>query len=269
MMDITTLRACAKILRDAGLTWAAIYSFFGNWKKESLLDAFRVEPDLSEAALPSHEYVSQILTGQMQRLDFARDQRGFGLAQWTYFNKSTGQGRKLDLWDFWQRSGRSIDDPIMQTQFAVWELQNREWRAILPELQRSDNLYYLTDLVCKKYEKPTVNNVGDRYNAALEIKTLLEEQDHFGDTNEMVGGNAERYWPPRELCEGMEGPDVAFAQSGLWARGYTNTDTPAIFGGCTDKVVRRFQADRKLTVDGIIGWGETWPAILEVKVEPN
>ena len=257
-MTIDKLRECAGVLRAAGLTEAAILAFLGNWQCESLLDAFRVEPDLSEEALPSREYVSQILTGQMQRLDFARDQRGFGLAQWTYFNKSTGQGRKLDLYDFWQRSGRSIDDPIMQTQFCVWELQNREFRAILPELQKSDNLYYLTDLICKRYEKPTVNNVGDRYSAALEIKKLLEEQDEVTPPCDEDG---EQFWPPRTICKDMTGPDVAVAQSILWARGYTNSDTVAVFGGQTDKITRRFQKANGLEQDGIIG-PLTWAALL-------
>lgn len=258
MMTLEQLLACAEILRGAGLTEAAIYAFFGNWKCESKLDAFRVEGDLSEAALPSREYVARILSGELGRIDFAQDRKGFGLAQWTYHNFSTGQGRKLDLYDFWKRSVRSIDDPIMQTQFCVWELEKREWRAILPELQRSDNLYYLTDLICKRYEMPAFNNVGDRYSAALEIKKLLEEQDEI---EQPCDENGEQFWPPRVICRDMEGPDVAVAQSVLWARGFINHDTVAIFGGATDKAVRRFQEANGLAADGIIG-PLTWAALL-------
>lgn len=262
MMTIEKLLQCADVLRGAGLTEAAIRAIFGNWKRESLLDAFRVEGDLSEAALPSREYVAKILSGELGRIDFAQDGRGFGLAQWTYHNFSTGQGRKLDLWDFWRRSGRSIDDPVMQTQFAVWELENREYRAILPELQKSDNLYYLTDLICKRYERPAVNNVGDRYNAALSIGKLLDEPDEVAPPCDSDG---EQFWPPRVICRDMSGPDVAVAQSILWARGYTNSDTVAVFGGATDKAVRRFQAQNGLKADGIIG-PLTWAALLDVQI---
>lgn len=243
-------------LRAAGLTEAASRAMMGNWAKESLFDAFRREGDLSDAAIPSHEYVAAVTSGAISRERFATDGIGFGLAQWTYYNFNTGRGRKLNLWDFWQRSGQALDDPDMQTDFCIWELRN-EYPRVLEELQKSDNLYYCVDLICKRYEQPSFNNVGDRYEAALEIARILEteeaepepavEPEPAEDTPESP------FWPPRMLCLGMIGADVTLLQALLLCRGYNSGGCSGVFGVGTEKALRSFQQAKGLKVDGVAG----------------
>lgn len=51
----------------------------------------------------------------------------------------------------------------------------------------------------------------------------------------------------------MSGADVKEAQSALLAKGYKAGKADGIFGPVTDKAVRAFQADNKLSVDGVVG----------------
>ena len=248
-----------RILRAAGLTHESALAMQGNWAKESLHDAFRKQGDLSEAAVPSHNYVAAVTSGAVSREQFATDQIGFGLAQWTYYNFTTKRGRKLNLYDFWKRSGKALDDVAMQTDFSVWELQN-EYGALYEELKKSNNLYYCTDLICKRYEQPQFNNVQDRYEAARQIGAILANRE----TQEQIEKqDEEKFWPPRMICEGMNGSDVEVLQALLKAHGYTLADSAGVFGTSTDKAVRKFQQDNNLAVDGIAG-PMTWAAITKI-----
>lgn len=240
-----------KILRAAGLTHEAALAMMGNWDKESLFDAFRRQGDLSAAAVPSHEYVAAVTSGAISREQFAQDQIGFGLAQWTYHNFSTGKGRKLNLYDFWKRSGKALDDPAMQTAFAVCELQN-EYSGLYAELKQSDNLYYCTDQICKRYEQPEFNNVQDRYSAALSIKAVIEAGEQAA-AEPPQEDKPEIFWPPRMLCLGMNGPDVQLLQASLLCHGYNAGGCSGIYDNRTKNMVIAFQAENGLDVDGIAG----------------
>ena len=103
MTDIQIIYA---VLRQNGMTETAALAMMGNWMRESLLDPYRKQGDLSSAALPSHQYVSQVTSGAISKMTFARDQIGFGLAQWTFWDfVGNREGRKLDLYNFWKASG--------------------------------------------------------------------------------------------------------------------------------------------------------------------
>lgn len=80
------------------------------------------------------------------------------------------------------------------------------------------------------------------------------------DEDELASG-PEAYWPPRMICEGMSGSDVAAAQALLRARGI---ECPAagVFDAQTRAAVLTFQARRGLDRDGIAG-GMTWGALLD------
>lgn len=244
-----------RILRAAGLTHEAALAMQGNWAKESLHDAFRKQGDLSEAAVPSHDYVAAVTSGAINRERFAHDSIGFGLAQWTFWS------RKANLYDFWKKSGKALDDVAMQTEFAVWELQNEpQYSGLYAELKKANNIYYFTDIICKRYEQPAFNNVQDRYEAARQIGAVLanrETQEQIEDEPEK-----EKFWPPRMLCEGMNGPDVEAGQAILKARGYTLTGSAGVFGPSTRKAVEKFQREHPpLDIDGILG-PLTWTELL-------
>jgi peptidoglycan hydrolase-like protein with peptidoglycan-binding domain len=66
-------------------------------------------------------------------------------------------------------------------------------------------------------------------------------------------------WPA--LREGSRGEAVVALQYLLTARGFSTAGVDGIFGPRTRAAVMRFQAFKKLSVDGMVG-NQTWPAVL-------
>ena len=243
-------------LRNAGLTEAGALGMMGNFECESNCEACRVQHDFSPTRMTSRNYANLVDRGLKTDEAFAGDDLGWGLAMWTY------KPRKANLLKYCRACGASIANEDVQISFALKELMSPEYEKLWALLCNSNDLYTCVAAVCTQYERPAVNNIQDRINAANMIRKRLAEGTADQPSEPVEEPVVERYWPPRELCLGMSGPDVAVAQSLLWARGYLNSDTAAIYGTCTEKVVRRFQEDEHLTVDGVIGHDETWPALL-------
>ena len=278
-------------LRRAGITETGALALMGNWKCESLLDPYRKQGDLSEAALPSHRYVDQITAGQISMQEFISDQIGFGLAQWTFWSPSKQQGRKLDLYNFWKSSGLPLDSAAMQTRFAVWELTHQGQYAKLWNYLCTvgpDGLYNAVDRVCREYEQPAYNNVQQRYSAACELSARLDLNDSGSEIPENVSESdtgvsgqpaapkepdkpTTPFWPVRGakggegdpgLCKGMVGCDVMFMQAGLTCRGH-GCKVDGIYGDDTDAALKGFQTEQGLVPDGICG-PKTWAALRPV-----
>ena len=84
----------------------------------------------------------------------------------------------------------------------------------------------------------------------------------------MVGFNTWSRLEPDEVKRGSKGVFVRLAQSLLnfWRPGPPVLFTPPLvidgdFGPLTEAAVRAFQTNRGITVDGIVGDEETWPAL--------
>ena len=71
------------------------------------------------------------------------------------------------------------------------------------------------------------------------------------------------FWPPRQLCSGMNGADVMALQALLIARGYHTGGVTGIFATRTHNTVMAFQAESGLVPDGIAG-RKTWAALLSL-----
>ena len=69
-----------------------------------------------------------------------------------------------------------------------------------------------------------------------------------------------KYWPPRMICEGMSGADVAVAQALLAAHG-AELAVSSVFDAKTKNRTMEFQNGVGLHADGIIG-NNTWTALL-------
>ena len=75
-----------KLLRNAGITEAGALGILGNWQAESGCEPNRLQNDFSSFRIVSKDYTARVTSGAISRDQFARDQKGYGLAQWTYLN---------------------------------------------------------------------------------------------------------------------------------------------------------------------------------------
>lgn len=236
-----------QILIQSGMTQAAALGMMGNAQCESNLEANRVQGDFSSFRTLSKSYVARIENGSMSKQDFCFDGKGFGLWQFTFHS------RKAALWDFWKSYGGKIDDPVMQTKFAIAELK-KDYHSLWETLLTNNDLYTCTKLICEQYERPAHNNIDARYRAALSLKEELAKE------TEPV---KETYWPPRMICKGMSGDDVSVLQALLKAHGFT-CEITGDFNVQTHNMTIAYQAQHNLDQDGIAG-PKTWASILSMR----
>ncbi len=272
-------------LRASGLSEAGALGLMGNWMAESGLEPNRVQGDFNTGRTLSRAYTDDVMAGRISRSQFARDAKGYGLAQWTYCT------RKEDLYDFWNGSGKALDDAGMQVSFAVQELsENGEYAGLWSVLKTTEDIWTAADKVCRLYERPYYNNVEARYQYALLLKAELDQvgdifpaanipEEPSGAGLSGKGGSAEgasfpdasgkqddpkldpTSWPPRMVDRSMSGPDVIVLQALLYARGLVHGGFDGYFGDEVDTAVRRFQREQGLAVDGVVG-PLTWAKLL-------
>ena len=270
----------------AGMTAAGACGLMGNMQAESGMKSNIVQRGMT--ALSDGEYTRRADAGE---LDFIRDCAGYGLCQWTYWS------RKQALLRFARERGVSVGDEGMQVEFCLSELCG-EYPALRRFLCETQDVRAAAERVCREYERPAVNNVDARAAYAARIADMAaregwgnnplpegtrpqaavavskadsplykgaegaeKAESADGAKGAEEAGSAEAYWPPRMICEGMSGSDVAAAQALLRARGI---ECPAagVFDAQTRAAVLTFQARRGLARDGIAG-GMTWGALLD------
>jgi len=257
-----------KLLRNAGITEAGALGILGNWQAESGCEPGRLQNDFSSFRTASKDYTARVMSGAISRDQFARDQKGYGLAQWTYFNFQTGQGRKLDLYDFWKKSGKALDDVTMQVAFALHELTTQgQYATLLQILKTTDDLWTATDKVCRIYEQPYYCNVETRFQNAKEIEKEIDLSgsavvEESATTEEKSEEPKIETWPPRVIDEHCTGwAEVWLLQSLLKCRGY-NVLVDGIWGQVLTDKVKQFQREHGLDADGAVG-PMSWAKLME------
>lgn len=263
-------------LRQGGLTEAAALGMLGNWECESGCEPYRLQGDYSAYRTASKYYTSKVQTGVMSRREFGTDEKGYGLAQWTYVNKEKTAGRKYDLFDFWLQTGGAIDDVIMQVDFALYELHHG-YSHVWAEIKNCTDLRTATDIICRKYEQPYQNNVDARFAAAKEIMEQIDLNNWKNDADQTEpsepatddeGMPIQETWPPRTIdfhCSAW--PEVWLLQGLLKSHGYNVTSDGMWTNELTLKL-QSFQKSEGLDADGVCG-KNTWiklglnPAIFE------
>lgn len=264
------------ILRNAGLTEAGAIGMMGNWDCESNLEPGRLQGDFNSFRTSSKNYVARVSSGALSKEAFATDKKGFGLAQWTLAY------RKRKLWEFWKSYGTALDSEIMQTHFCLTELRTEgEYAGLFRMLKESVNLLACTEAICKSYERPAVNNIDDRYSAAMRLQQSLsgfvidgsalveyvpaqEADTHPAELTTPAIMPEHEYWPPRVVCVGMTGPDIKVLHTLLEVWGYGTFDAQYEFGSYLETKVKEFQTDHGLKADGIVG-PLTWAELLKIK----
>ncbi len=251
-------------LRASGLSEAGALGLMGNWMAESGLEPGRLQGDFTQGRTYSRAYTDDVASGRIGRSQFGRDQKGYGLAQWTYYT------RKEDLYDFWNGSGKALDDAGMQVSFALQELSTQaEYSGLWSVLKTTEDIWTAADKVCRLYERPYYNNVEARYQYALQLKAELDQVGD--DPSQLPDASGKRddpelastSWPPRMVDRSMSGPDITVLQALLYARGLYHSGFDGYFGDKVDMAVRRFQREQGLAVDGVVG-PLTWAKLLSM-----
>lgn len=237
--------------RQQGLSEAGALGLMGNLQAESGLYPCRLQNDFTADFHKSREYADKVDNGIISIEQAAGDAQGWGLPQWTY------RPRKLGFFKYALMHSVSIANLEIQLDYIMIELDS-EYKGLLQFFRFTDDMYEATARVCREYERPAINNIEARFSFAKGLKEIIGKDD-APDTD--VGHKSE-FWPPRMICQGMDGRDVTVLQALLVARGYTVTAVNGIFDGSTDKALRKAQEDLQLDVDGICG-PKSWTALLK------
>ena len=241
-------------LRKGGLTREGALAMMGNWQCESGLEAGRLQGDFSPYRALSKDYVRRIEDFSLSRDSFAHDAKGFGLAQWTYFS------RKEALWDMWHKSGLSIASAELQCKFALYELKT-DYSALFDYLCNTNDLYTATSRICKEFERPAVNNIDARFQAAKILQYELDLDGHDGTEKPEPVEDHSLVLPTVRI--GSAGEAVVLLQAALNVRGYSCGKADGIFGAKTQSAVNAFKRDSKLETNGIVD-KEMWEKVMQL-----
>lgn len=238
------------LLKNAGMTDAAAAAMLGNMQAESALRPNNAQDNMSH--LTDDEYTRFVDLGTYA--NFATDAVGYGLCQWTY------KTRKRALLTYARAEGASIGYLAMQVNFCIKELKE-DYGGLWKYLCSTTDIYTATERICREYERPAVNNIGERLGYARKWFEALREGQAAADPAEPRKDS--EYWPPRTVALGMIGPDVTVWQALLNARGY-ECPIGNVFDSGTESATKSFQSDAGLTPDGIPG-PISWAAALSTE----
>lgn len=247
-------------LRKHGMTEAGALAMLGNFECESTCEPNRVQGDGSAYRTISKSYTSNYMNGVWGKDRFVNGMTGYGLAQWTY------PTRQAELWDFWKASGKALDDPVMQCDFAVKELK-RDYPELWNLLCANNDVYTLTKRICYDFENPLVKNVDARFKAANRIKHEIDLNGGGADPEPQPQPQPKPQPAPAKdhaltlrtidwHCENFK--EFALLKALLECRNY---DTELWDNDGVWNAVKEFQMETGLSADAIVG-NQTWTALL-------
>lgn len=236
-------------LVSAGMSPAGACGMMGNMNAESAMRANNAQDGMTR--MSDAEYTAAVDNGSYT--NFVKDAVGYGLCQWTYHT------RKQELLNFAKSKGVSIGNEDMQVEFAIKELK-RDNASLWKFLCSTTDIEEAASRICKEYERPAVNNITVRANAAKQFynqfsgTTVSKTEAKIADTVTTA------YWPPRVIAVGMKGADIMVLQALLTAHGYA-VKVDGDFGSATTKQLKAYQKAKGLTADGIVG-DKSWAKLL-------
>lgn len=248
-------------LKKLGLSDKAAAVVLGHGKAESGNETNRLQGDFTTGRATSVYYTAKVDSGEISRSDFTRkgpNGGGYGWLQWTFYSRKEG------LYDTAKELGVSVGSEEAALAWFWKELRQGEYAAVLAALTGSGRIREMSDVFMKRFEKP-----ADQSDMACAQRAAFAEEFYQRFAGQAVEapqepqeGTQEKpeadtpttpFWPPRTLCEGMQGADVAVLQAHLLARGYNCGDVNGVFNDETKTMVLSFQEKNGLSRDGIAG----------------
>ena len=201
-------------LRQLGFSEIGAIAMLGNWDMESGCEPNRLENDFSPYRSTSKSYTQGVSNGSISRQVFGSDRKGFGLAQWTFANQENTAGRKFNLYDFWKRSGKALDDPVMQCDFCWWELTSGGYAHVRSVATKETDLYTAVSKLCTQYEQPGVCNVDARFSAAKRIQGQINLNDWQKEGSETMAKNTVQQQDPVQKVLDIARAEIGYHEQG-------------------------------------------------------
>jgi len=211
----------------------------GNLYAESGIQPNNLQNSFSKAlGMTDKEYTDAVDAGKYT--DFAIDNAGYGIAQWTYPSRKRNMQAAARILD------RSIGDLDFQLYFLCRELEN--YSVVLNELVSAKSIYNASTAFLTMYEKPanlTEQNKQRRADLSQQFYDALKDV-------EVEEPYVHEFY--RVLKRGSEGEDVVRLQKNLIEFGYNLPHgADGKYGSETYKAVQTFQFEHDLHMDGIAG----------------
>lgn len=143
--------------KDKGLNDFAIAGLMGNLYAESGLNPKNLQNNYEKKlGFTDETYTAAVDNGTYT--NFVKDGAGYGLAQWTYWN------RKQNLLNFSKEKNKSIGELSLQLDFLYKELTT-SYIGLWKSLNEVSSLEYASDLILTQFEKPL-----NQSNAVKELR---------------------------------------------------------------------------------------------------
>lgn len=133
-------------LKSKGLNEYGVAGLMGNLFAESALNPLNLQNSFEKKlGMSDADYARKVDTGVYK--NFVHDKAGFGLAQWTYWN------RKQNLLDFSRQTNRSIGDIHMQLDF-LWKELSEHYTGVCDVLFTATSVLQASNAVLLNFERP-------------------------------------------------------------------------------------------------------------------
>ena len=211
----------------------AVAGIMGNLYAESALNPINLQGSYEKKLKYTDEKYTQAVDKGTYG-NFIRDQAGYGLAQWTYWN------RKKNLLNYAKSTKRSIGDIYMQLEFLIKELKENYTTSCYNSLLKVKSVLEASNIMLLKFERPKDQSLS------VQKKRAQFAQKYYDQFVEIKLGS-------RTLRKGISGKDVKDLQMALINFGYNPGTVDGKFGEKTFNAIQAFQADNGLIVDGVFG----------------
>lgn len=246
-------------LKAKGLNDYATAGVMGNLYAESALRSNNLQNSYERSlGYTDDSYTKAVDNGSYS--NFVKDSAGYGLAQWTYWS------RKENLLKYAQAAKKSIADLNTQLEFLWKELQG--YTSVMNVLKTAKSVKEASDAFMCKFENPAdqsdkaKNNrasFGQKYYDKYVVKTTTSNTTNTTTKTEVVKVELS------VLRKGAKNNTVKGLQALLIGYGYScgNSGVDGSFGPATLAAVQKYQKDKGLSVDGVVG-PKTWAKLLGV-----
>lgn len=227
-------------LINAGMTKQGAAGLIGNLYAESNLNPMNVQNSYEKSLGYTDEtYTAAVDSGKYT--NFVRDEAGYGLAQWTFWN------RKQALLNFAKSKNSSIGDLTMQLDFLLQELKS-DYSAVWTCLCSTSSVKTASDIVITQFERP-----ADTSESAKNKRTEYSQKYYHQLTNASTSGNKSVSELAQEVLENKWGTGEE-RKARLTAAGYDyQTIQKAVnelLNSSVEKSVEKKMIDVIISMDG-------------------